>query len=178
MPYGNAASGPRFPKEMLVLGYVAGMTTRIRPIERDDALSLGALRLQQDREAGRTPRPGFLTEYADALLADFAAQRGWIAEEPDGRPVGCVLVHPVRKLPTLGHLGRPEWWYVQQVFVTADRRRDGIGRRLLHAVQEAATAERVRCVRLSSSDAGRPLVDATGFGDPTDRLREWTPPRA
>ncbi|MFX4287390.1 GNAT family N-acetyltransferase [Janibacter sp. G349] len=151
------------------------MTTRIRPIERDDALSLGALRLQQDREVGHTPRPGFLTDYADALLADFDGVRGWIAEEPDGRPVGCVLALRVRKLPTLSHLGRPEWWYVQQVFVSADRRREGLGRRLLHAVQEAATAERVRFVRLNASDAGRPLFDATGFDDPTARLREWVP---
>lgn len=161
--------------EMRVLGYVAGMTTRIRPIERDDALSLGALRLQQDREVGHTPRPGFLTDYADAMLADFDGVRGWIAEEPDGRPVGCVLALRVRKLPTLSHLGRPEWWYVQQVFVSADRRREGLGRRLLHAVQEAATAERVRFVRLNASDAGRPLFDATGFDDPTARLREWVP---
>lgn len=151
------------------------MTTRIRPIERDDALSLGALRLQQDREAGHTPRAGFITDYADALLADFDDVRGWIAEEPDGRPVGCVLALRVRKLPTLSHLGRPEWWYVQQVFVTADRRREGLGRRLLHAVQEAATAERVRLVRLDASDAGRPIFDATGFDDPTGRLREWVP---
>ena len=42
----------------------------------------------------------------------------------------------------------------------------------------AATAERVRFVRLNSSDAGRPLFDATGFGDPTGRLREWVPPKA
>ena len=60
------------------------MTTRIRPIERDDALSLAALRLQQDREVGRATRPGFLTDYADALLADFDGYRGWIAEEHDG----------------------------------------------------------------------------------------------
>ena len=44
------------------------MTTRIRPIERDDALSLAALRLQQDREVGRATRPGFLTDYADAFV--------------------------------------------------------------------------------------------------------------
>ncbi|MCT1618545.1 GNAT family N-acetyltransferase [Janibacter hoylei] len=154
------------------------MTTRIRPIERDDALSLAALRLQQDREVGRATRPGFLTDYADALLADFDGYRGWIAEEHDGRPVGCVLAHRVRKLPTLGHVGRPEWWYVQQVFVSTDRRREGVGRRLLPAGQEAATAERVRWVRLNSSDAGRPLFDAVGFTGPVDRLREWVPPKA
>ena len=155
--------------------YVAGMTTRIRPVERDDALSLAALRLQQDREAGRAPRPDFLTDYADAFLLDFDDYRGWLAEEADGRPVGCLLALRVRKLPALGHPGRPEWWYVQQVFVSEDRRRDGIGRRLVHAVQEAATAERVRWLRLNSSDAGRPLFDACGFSDPVDRLREWVP---
>ena len=122
--------------------------------------------------------PRSVTDYADALLADFDGYRGWIAEEHDGRPVGCVLAHRVRKLPTLGHVGRPEWWYVQQVFVSTDRRREGVGRRLLHAVQEAATAERIRWVRLNSSDAGRPLFDAVGFTGPVDRLREWVPPKA
>lgn len=124
------ASGTHFLKVVWVLGrislrscgYVAGMTTRIRPIERDDALSLGALRLQQDREVGRPTRPGFLTEYADAL-EDFDGCRGWLAEEPDGRPVGSLLNRGCRKLPTLASPGRPEWWYVQQVFVSTDSSR-------------------------------------------------------
>ena len=41
--------------------------------------------------------------------------------------------------------------------------------------QEAATAERVRFLRLNASEAGRALFDATGFADPMDRLREWVP---
>lgn len=152
-----------------------GMAPRIRPVERDDALALAALCLQQDRELGRASRDGFLTEYADAFLADFDDYRGWLAEEADGRPVGCLLALRVRKLPSLALAGRPEWWYIQQVFVSVDRRREGTARRLIHAAQEAAVAERVRWLRLNSSEAGRPLFDATGFTDPVDRLREWVP---
>lgn len=151
------------------------MDVTLSQIERDDAFALAALRLQQDREHERPSREGFLVDYADALLEDFDDYRGWIAKEPDGRPVGCLLALRVRKLPTLARLGRPEWWYVQQVFVSTDRRRQGIGRRLVHAAQEAATAERIRWVRLNASDAGRPLFDATGFGEPMGRLREWVP---
>ncbi|HBO55162.1 GNAT family N-acetyltransferase [Janibacter terrae] len=151
------------------------MDTRIRPVERDDAFALAALRVQQDRERGHAPRDGFLLAYADAFLADFASYRGWIAEQGDGRPVGCVLALRVRKLPTLGLPGRPEWWYVQQVYVSADLRRRGVATRLVHAVQEAAAAERVRWVRLNASDAGRPFFDAMGFTAPRDRLREWLP---
>ena len=151
------------------------MDVSLRPVERDDAFALAALRLQQDREQGRASREGFLVAYADAFLDDFAAYRGWLAEEGDGRPVGCLLAQRVRKLPTLARAGRPEWWYVQQVFVKAARRREGIARRLVHAAQEAATAERVRFLRLNASEAGRALFDATGFADPMDRLREWVP---
>lgn len=151
------------------------MQPRIRPVERDDAFALAALRLQHDREHGREGRPGFLDEYADAFLAEAAGYRGWLAELTDGRPVGCLLALRVRKLPTLMAPGRPEWWYVQQVFVSPDQRRRGTGRRLMAAAQEAATAEGVRWLRLNASDSGRPLFDATGFTDPTDRLREWVP---
>ena len=151
------------------------MDPRIRPVERDDAFALAALRVQQDREQGRAPRDGFLMAYADALIEDFASYRGWLAEEVDGRPVGCVLALRVRKLPTLALPGRPEWWYVQQVFVSTDRRRRGIGRRLMHTVQGAARTEQIRWVRLNASTAGRPLFDEVGFGQPMDRLREWVP---
>ena len=84
---------------MRVVGYVAGMDVSLRPVERDDAFALAALRLQQDREQGRASRDGFLVAYADAFLDDFAAYRGWLAEEDDGRPVGCLLAQRVRKLP-------------------------------------------------------------------------------
>lgn len=151
------------------------MDVTLRLVERVDAFALAGLRMQQDREQGRASRDGFIVDFADAFLDDFDSYRGWIAEEPDGRRVGCLLALRVRKLPTLARPGRPEWWYVQQVFVTADRRREGLGRRLVSAAQEAATAERVRWLRLNASDAGRPLFDATGFGAPVDRLREWVP---
>ncbi|UUZ43574.2 GNAT family N-acetyltransferase [Janibacter limosus] len=150
----------------------------LRPVEREDAFSLAALRLQQDKELGRATRDRFVGEYADAFLEDFTTYRGWLAEQGDGRPVGCLLALRVRKLPTLARTGRPEWWYVQQVFVSTDRRREGIGRRLVHAARDAASAERVRWLRLNASDAGAPLFDAMGFGDPMDRLREWVPGQA
>ena len=75
MPYGNAASGPRFPKEMLVLGYVAGMTTRIRPIERDDALSLGALRGEVGQEGIGVLREEARPWRAPGLTVLLEAQR-------------------------------------------------------------------------------------------------------
>lgn len=151
------------------------MDVRIRPVERRDAFSLAALRIQQDREAGRVPRDGFLTEYADAFLAEIDSYRGWVAELPDGRPVGCLLALRVRKLPTLMAPGRPEWWYVQSVFVSADQRRQGVGRALMTAVQRAARDERVRWLELRSSEAGRPLFEATGLTTPSPRLMQWTP---
>ncbi|MBM6546315.1 GNAT family N-acetyltransferase [Janibacter sp. YIM B02568] len=151
------------------------MDARIRPVERRDAFSLAALRIQHDRELGRPPRPGFITEYADAFLAEIDDHRGWIAEEADGNPVGCLLALRVRKLPTLMAPGRPEWWYVQSVFVCTDRRRQGIGAALLTEVRRAARDEGVRWLELRSSDAGRPLFEHGGFTTPSPRLMQWTP---
>ena len=151
------------------------MDARIRPVERRDAFSLAALRIQHDREQGRAPRPGFITEYADVFLAEIDDYRGWIAEETDGNPVGCLLALRVCKLPTLMAEGRPEWWYVQSVFVGVDHRRQGIGSALMTAVKRAARVEGVRWLELRSSDAGRPLFESAGFSTPSPRLMQWTP---
>lgn len=151
------------------------MDATIRPIERRDAFALAALRIQHDREVGRATRAGFLTEYADALLAEIDGYRGWIAELGDGTPVGCLLALRVRKLPSLMAEGRPEWWYVQSVFVTASHRRTGVGRALMTGLQRAARDEGVRWLELRSSDAGRELFEATGFGAPSPRVMQWTP---
>ncbi|WP_427385375.1 GNAT family N-acetyltransferase [Janibacter sp. G56] len=152
------------------------MDVQIRSATSDDALALAALRLQQDRDRGHAPRPGFLDEYAAAFVAEIADYHVWLAEQDDGRPVGCVLALRVRKLPTLVWDGRAEWWYVQQVFVTPDRRREGIARALLETVQQEARGQDVRHVLLSSSAAGRPLFEALGFHEPSPRLMEWVPP--
>ncbi|MGJ6980806.1 GNAT family N-acetyltransferase [Aestuariimicrobium soli] len=151
------------------------MEATIRAIERRDAIPLAALRLQQDREAGQTTRPGFLDEYAEALLAEFDSWRGFIAELDDGRPVGCVLAQRVRKLPWLHGPGRAEWWYVQQVFVCPDQRRLGIGRRLVSQVQLAAAEAGVRWLDLRTSAAGRALFVACGFEALPERALEWRP---
>lgn len=151
------------------------MDVRIRPVERRDAFALAALRIQQDRELGRSPRPGFITEYADAFLAEIDDYRGWIAEQADGDPVGCVLAQRVRKLPTLMAERRPEWWYVQSVFVRADRRREGVAHSLMTELKRAARDERVRWLQLRSSDAGRPLFETEGFTTPSPRVMQWDP---
>lgn len=151
------------------------MDATIRPIERRDAIPLAALRMQQDRESGQATRPGFLDEYAAALLAEFDQWRGWIAELDDGRPVGCLLAQRVRKLPWLHGPGRAEWWYVQQVFVCSDRRRQGIGRRLVSRAQLAASESGVRWLDLRSSESGRALFEACGFEPLPERALEWRP---
>ncbi len=150
------------------------MDARIRPVERRDALALAALRIQQDREAGHTPRDGFLTDYADAFLHDFDRYRGWIAELPDGDPVGALLAQRIRTLPTLSDQ-RPEWWSVQDVFVTSNHRRHGVGAGLVAAVQRAGRDSSVRWLELRTSDRGRALFEACGFSPASARVMRWTP---
>ena len=122
------------------------METRVRPVRRRDALSLAALRLQQGREHGHPARPGFLDAHADALLAEWDRHVGWIAEDQDGRAVGCALARRVLDLPSLAAPDRGERWLLEGLFVVADRRDEGWADRLLQAMEDAARQDAIRLV--------------------------------
>jgi GNAT superfamily N-acetyltransferase len=122
------------------------MSTRVRPARRRDALSLAALRLQQEREAGCAARAGFLDGFADALLAGWDRHVAWVAADDAGRPVGYVLALRCPELPTLESAMPGETWLVRGEFVTADRRADGWADRLVEAMEEAARSDGIRRV--------------------------------
>jgi GNAT superfamily N-acetyltransferase len=86
--------------------------------------------------------------------------RGFIAEE-DGRAVGFALVviqeHPPRIT------GRELRGYVTSVFVDANHRRRGHGRKLMDAIGAYAQRAGLRRLMLRTSTAGRALYTQAGY---------------
>ncbi|CAN7453014.1 GNAT family N-acetyltransferase [Knoellia sp. LjRoot47] len=143
----------------------------IRLAEPRDAFAVSALTLQDDRECGAVVEPGFLDRHADAWLAD-RARVTFLAEAPDGRPLGMVTASVVTKLPSSR---RPDgcWLYVSLLFVTADARGAGLGGRLLEALREWCAENGVSRIRLNAAPRARSLYARAGFTQPPDSLMEW-----
>jgi GNAT superfamily N-acetyltransferase len=95
----------------------------------------------------------FATE--DAFGAPDAA---WLVAYADGTPVGCGGLRTLA--PGVGEIKR--------MFVTASARGGGIGRRLLHALEERAARARHTHVRLLTTPMlreGMALYEAEGYSE-------------
>lgn len=134
----------------------------VRPAEDRDAVAVAALHLQHERELGAGPRPGFLDEVADAWLRGRDRRRTWLAEQPDGRPVGVVHAELVEELPALV-LPRRRWMHLSLVFVSADRRGRGLGERLVREAVAWAERQRFERVDLTAVPSARTLYERVGF---------------
>ena len=147
----------------------------IRLAEPRDAFAVAALTLQDDRECGAVVEPGFLDRHADAWLAD-RARVTFLAEAADGRPLGMVTASVVTKLPSSR---RPDgrWLHVSLLFVTADARGAGLGRRLLDELRRWCVQNAVSRVQLNAAPEARSLYEHAGFGEPSADLMEWRPNR-
>lgn len=145
--------------------------TVIRLAQPRDALACAALTMQDDRESGATIEEGLLDRYAQAWLAD-KARVTFVAEAPDGRPLGMVTAAVVTKLPSSR---RPShrWLHVSLLFVTQDARGDGIGTSLLEALRLWAGEHHVTRMQLNAVERARPLYERAGFASPTAELMEW-----
>ena len=148
---------------------------RITRASRDEALIVAALALQMDLEDdAATPRAGFLTEYADAWLADCARRPTWLALGPEGEAAGLVQTVLITKLPSLR---RPvvSWLHVGQVFVVPAYRGQGLAGRMLTVLQDWARAHQVDRIQLNARPAARSVYERAGFVPASDRLMEWRP---
>lgn len=138
---------------------------------RDDGLAVAGMVLAMDREDGAAVRPGFLGEYADAWLADFAARPTWLAKQPDGNPVGLLQAALVRKLPSLRR-ETTSWVHVSLVYVRPAHRRLGLGESLIGAMIDWGDRTGVERYQLNSTPIGRSLYARMGFDAPDSRLME------
>ncbi len=137
---------------------------RVRLAEDADALGVAALHLQHERELGAPPRAGYLDELADAWRRGRERRRTWVAVQPDGRPVGLAHGDLVPGLPGLDRPARA-WLHLDLVFVSADRRGEGVGERLVRGVVGWARRERLARVELTAVPAARDLFARVGFAD-------------
>lgn len=104
-------------------------------------------------------------EATAAYLRDVTAAdriRSWLAEGPDGDPVGVVSVLS-NDAPPLPEDVRATEGYVVNMWVAPAARRRGIARALLAAAMEAADAEGWRRLYLHATDDGQPLYVEAGF---------------
>jgi GNAT superfamily N-acetyltransferase len=130
------------------------------------------LRLEFLSERTGTPRDEVLGTLAEPtrayLLERFAAGDlwTWFAED-DGTCVGVVTVVIDHTPPRPSDL-RVQQGHVLNMFVRPERRREGIGRRLLSAAIDAAKVRGLRMLVLHATDDGRPLYEGLGFADPGD----------
>ncbi|MEO7268976.1 MAG: GNAT family N-acetyltransferase [Knoellia sp.] len=147
------------------------MSTVIRLALSRDALAVAALTMQDDRESGATIEEGFLDRYAAAWLAD-RARVTFLAEAPDGRPLGMVTAAVITKLPS-SRRPRTRWLHVSLLFVTPDARGAGIGASLLEALRFWGGEHDVDRMQLNAAPEARTLYERAGFGSPTASLMEW-----
>jgi GNAT superfamily N-acetyltransferase len=131
-----------------------------------------------DQELVTRMRVAFLTDEsgADAISEALAAEtraflqlehaagrlRSWLAEDDDGACVGIVtlLLHAVPPNPKVASSVEG---YVVNMYVTPDRRSQGVGRGLLDAVLASGREQGLRRIVLHATDAGRPLYESAGF---------------
>ncbi len=139
---------------------------RIRPASVDDVPEL----LRQRRgmyeamgtrdEVALTAMVAASAEYLRKAMAE-GAFRGWLAEV-DGRVVGGggVIVTPWLAHP---HDLVCRHATVLNVYVDAEFRRRGIGRKIMETIVEWCRGEGLAAVFLHASHEGRPLYESLGF---------------
>ncbi|WP_431840993.1 GNAT family N-acetyltransferase [Calidifontibacter indicus] len=143
----------------------------IRQATRDDAFILGALTLQEGVAAGGVKRAGFITEYADAWLAQCEDMPTWIAFGDDGSAIGFVQTTLVRKLPSLRR-ATTNWIHVKNVFVIEPARGQKVAERMLTEMIAWGDENGVERYQLNAAPKARSLYERLGFGAPHERLME------
>jgi GNAT superfamily N-acetyltransferase len=92
----------------------------------------------------------------------------WIAA--DGmRVVAVMSIVFVRKLPSPGNL-RSRWGYVTNSYVLPEARNAGVGRRLLMAIKDWASAEDLELLVVWPSERAYPFYERAGFSRDPDPL--------
>ena len=104
-------------------------------------------------------------------LGDFMASGRWTiwVAEASGRLVGTLWVERVDKVPR--PYERPEHWgYVTNVYVAPEHRNAGLGRRMLDAALEEATASNWELLILWPSELSGAFYARAGFKAATDAV--------
>ena len=146
------------------------MTIEIRRATPGDVEELARLRWEFRVEHGtqvtmsfETFIEGFRAFARDVLAGD--AWHAWVAED-DGRPVGCVWLQVVEKVPHPSRArGERPIVYVTNVYVAPELRNGGLGRRLMDAAIAYARERQVDGVMLWPTERSIPFYERLGFGE-------------
>ena len=128
---------------------------------------LTQVRLEFLAERTDTPHDEVVAQLAaptrEYFAGRFAADRlwCWFAEEVEGWAGAVAFV--VNDIPPRPGELRTREAHVLNMYVAPDRRRGGIGRRLMEAGIAASAARGVRLVVLHATEDGRPLYERLGF---------------
>lgn len=140
---------------------------RVRPAAAADAPVLADLRFELRTAVSPDiePESGFRSRCA-AWMAERLAPGGvwhcWLAEEPEGAPLGAVWVAIIERLPNPE--GEPELHgYLTGFYVRAAARNRGVGSALLQAALARCAELRVDTVFLWPTPRSRALCARYGF---------------
>lgn len=142
---------------------------RIVRAEADDAFIVAALLLQQAREAAGAPVPGYLDRAATAWL-QAGAPPTWYAEH-DGAHAGLVLGSPLPQAPRPGMTPGIGPFWISELFVVPDHRRQGVGTALVRHVEGWVRGQGGTALRLHALAGSEPFLAALGYAR-SDSLRE------
>lgn len=142
--------------------------------QRSDSRAVAQLVCAMDLE--REPDShvqGFIDRYADAWLADYEDRPTWIAELPNGEPIGLVQTSRIRRMPSLLR-GDASWLQVSRVYVTPEKRSRGVGEQMLLAMISWGDEHGVDRYQLKAVPEARSLYGRVGFGGFDGRFMELT----
>ena len=139
--------------------------TTVREATPADGAELA--RLRWDFRVGEHPeqsRAGFFQDFG-AWLADAMASGRWVVAVAEAAPdalCGCMYLELVSKLPVPGK-SRRMWGYITSCYVASEQRGQGIGRKLLDLLINAARARGLEFLILWPSEEAVSFYRRAGF---------------
>jgi GNAT superfamily N-acetyltransferase len=141
-------------------------TVRIYPASDDELEYAATMRAAMAREMGHDwdgAHPGWRVRFAGFWRDKqaFGASQVFFAESGGGALVGMVIASVSDEYRAVA-FGQPRG-YINGVYVQPDRRREGIGRELMHAALGWLREKGCVAARLRASEDGRALYTTLGF---------------
>jgi GNAT superfamily N-acetyltransferase len=160
---GNYAqrSSRRRPRTVTAVPQSHETDVSIRPATVDDATALARLRWEWAGGAGDFA--AFADDFRTWMRACQRSHTAFLAER-DGTAVGMAWLAVVERVPEAGALRR-RGGDLQTMYVTADLRGCGVGRRLVEAVVAAARADGLAHLQVRSGRRALGFYRCLGFDD-------------
>ena len=151
------------------------MDLRVRRASNDDVPAIAALRRASTREQAGSPveDDDFEAELAEWFARERQQRITWLAEVDD-RAVGMLNLVVFTRMPKPRSAAAsgwaPQWGYVANVYVEADRRNRGVGRAMLDEAVAYADDRRFARLLLSPSERSVPFYERAGFAPATSLM--------